>query len=107
MPRVSDHLLKSAIRLVRQSTTVPNTSNTNAFTAERSDMLDSSLLLFALIPVSSFPDVRLHIVDAPLGAGRESILPIVVMDSGFAQRAPRNDDGESIFPRSLNPNGIF
>src|SRR5437899_4547398 len=38
MPRVSDHLVKSAIRLVRQSTTVPNTSNTSAFTAEVSDM---------------------------------------------------------------------
>src|SRR5205085_4775918 len=53
MPRSSDHLLKSAIRLVRQSTTVPNTSNTRAFTAEISDMLSSSLLLlFALIPIS-------------------------------------------------------
>jgi hypothetical protein len=31
---------------------------------------------------SSFPDVQLHIVDAPLGAGSESIRPIVVMDSG-------------------------
>src|SRR6266508_480002 len=39
MPRFSDHCVKSAIRLVRQSTTVPNTSNTNAFTAEISDML--------------------------------------------------------------------
>src|SRR6478672_8313526 len=38
MPRVSDHLVKSAIRLVRQSTTVPKTSNTSAFTAEISDM---------------------------------------------------------------------
>src|SRR5450631_3423979 len=28
---------------------------------------------------------------APLGAGPESILPIVVMDSGLALRAPRND----------------
>ncbi|HMH97912.1 MAG TPA: hypothetical protein VK577_15230, partial [Bradyrhizobium sp.] len=39
---------------------------------------------------SSFPDVQLHIVDAPLGAGPESILPIVVMDSGLARftRAP-------------------
>src|ERR1043166_2086096 len=35
---------------------------------------------------SSFPD-------APSGAGPESILPIVVMDS-LALRAPRNDDGE-------------
>jgi hypothetical protein len=34
---------------------------------------------------SSFPDVQLHIVDAPLGAGPESILPIVVMDSGLAR----------------------
>ncbi len=31
--------------------------------------------------------------DAPLGAGPESILTIVVMDSGLALRAPRNDDG--------------
>jgi hypothetical protein len=37
----------------------------------------------------SFPDVQLHIVDAPLGAGPESILTIVVMDSGLAlTRAP-------------------
>ncbi len=41
--------------------------------------------------LSSFPDVQLHIVDAPLGAGPESILPVVVMDSGLALRAPRND----------------
>ena len=52
---------------------------------------------------SSFPDVQLHIVDAPLGAGPESILPVVVMDSGLARSlssgralrgpvgAPRND----------------
>src|SRR4051812_30344551 len=33
MPRFSDHLVKSAIRLLRQSTTVPNTSNTRAFTS--------------------------------------------------------------------------
>src|SRR5207302_9658123 len=38
MPRRSDHLVKSAIRLERQSTTVPNTSNTSAFTADNSDM---------------------------------------------------------------------
>jgi hypothetical protein len=37
--------------------------------------------------VSLFPDVR--IVDAPQGAGPESILATVVMDSGFAlTRAP-------------------
>jgi hypothetical protein len=37
----------------------------------------------------SFPDVQLHIW-APLGARPESILPIVVMDSGLARfaRAP-------------------
>src|SRR6202043_2069408 len=45
-----------------------------------------------VIPAPSFPDVQLHIVDAPLGAGPESILPIVVMDSGLALRAPRNDE---------------
>jgi hypothetical protein len=32
------------IRLVRQSTTVPKTSNTNAFTAEISDMLTPFVL---------------------------------------------------------------
>jgi len=37
----------------------------------------------------SFPDVQLHIVDAPLGAGPESIIPIVVVDSRLAlSRAP-------------------
>src|SRR6266850_3090347 len=52
----------------------------------------------------SFPDVQVHIVDAPLGAGPESILPVVVMDSGLARSlssgralrgpvgAPRNDE---------------
>jgi hypothetical protein len=36
---------------------------------------------------ASFPDVQLHIVDAPLGADPES------RDSGFARKglAPRND----------------
>jgi hypothetical protein len=33
----------------------------------------------------SIPDVQLHIVDAPVGAGPESILPMVVMDCGFAR----------------------
>jgi error-prone DNA polymerase len=35
--------------------------------------------------------LHLSFRDAPLGAGPESILPIVVMDSGLALRAPRND----------------
>src|SRR6185369_2180221 len=89
MPRVSDHLVKSAIRLERQSTTVPNTSNTRAFTAETSDMFPSILL-------SSFRD-------APLGAGPESILTMVVMDSGLALRAPRNDETQSTFLYWMNP----
>src|SRR5882724_4371574 len=42
----------------------------------------------------SFHDVQVHIVDAPLGAGPESILPVVVMDSGLALRAPRNDGSQ-------------
>src|ERR1700733_1728031 len=42
MPRVSPHVVKSAIRLERQSTMVPKTSNTSAFTAETSDMSISS-----------------------------------------------------------------
>src|SRR5882757_8861854 len=35
--------------------------------------------------------------DAPLGAGPESILPVVVMDSGLALRAPRNDEDRHFF----------
>jgi hypothetical protein len=31
--------------------------------------------------------VQLHIVDAPLGAGPESILPVVFMDSGARARS--------------------
>jgi error-prone DNA polymerase len=46
-------------------------------------------------PTSSFRD-------APQGAGPESILPIVVMDSGLALRAPRNDDGEIPSPHNDN-----
>jgi hypothetical protein len=48
---------------------------------------------------ASFPDVQLHIVDAPLGAGPESIIMIVSMDSLMCNctsklvlRTPRNDD---------------
>jgi hypothetical protein len=41
--------------------------------------------------------------DAPLGAGPESILTIVVMDSGLALRAPRNDDPEGVRHVSTNP----
>src|SRR5438045_8119271 len=48
------------------------------------------------------PYQRSSFRDAPLGPGPESILPIVVMDSGLALRAPRND-GNSITlrPRQL------
>src|SRR6266550_5074324 len=85
MPRVFDHLVKSLIRLVRQSTTVPNTSNTNAFTAAISDMLTpffsfgssfrgdangSGLLAGPMTGSASNPESR---------------------GSGFALRAPRND----------------
>src|SRR3954454_1900203 len=90
MPRCSPHLVKSAIRLVRQSTTVPNTSNTSAFTAETSDMVAPFVVFWSLS--SSFRD-------APPGAGPESILTMVLMDSLMCNctsklglRAPRNDD---------------
>jgi hypothetical protein len=40
-------------------------------------------------PSFVIPDAQLRIADAPLGAGPESILSAVVMDSGLAQeRAP-------------------
>src|SRR6476469_3334039 len=48
MPDVFDHFEKSLIRLVRQSTTVPNTSNTSAFTAETSDMVGSPIVFLFL-----------------------------------------------------------
>ena len=50
--------------------------------------VDAEAVEFELILL--FPDVQSHIVDAPLGAGPESILPVVVMDSGLARfaRAP-------------------
>src|SRR3984893_11786887 len=49
-------------------------------------------------------DVQLHIGDAPLRAGPESILPIVVIDSGLAPSgAPRNDGRISI--RDMSENG--
>jgi hypothetical protein len=68
------------IRLVRQSTTVPNTSNTNALTPEMSDMV-----------VSPYSVV---IPGWPEGPGPKSITTIVSMDSGLAaSRRPRNDDG--------------
>jgi len=37
----------------------------------------------AQTPNVVFPDVQLHIVDAPLGAGPESITTMGVMDSGL------------------------
>ena len=43
--------------------------------------------ILALCAASNYKSFR----DAPLGAGPESILPVVVMDSGLALRAPRND----------------
>src|SRR3979411_625089 len=71
MPRFSDHLVKSAIRLERQSTTVPNTSNTSAFTAEISDI--------------STPCFYSSFRDAPLGADPESRDP-----GSFASLTGRN-----------------
>jgi hypothetical protein len=81
-----------------------NTPQRNQFFCERLGARPSMLSYqrrFAYIAIrrigahqrSSFPDVELHIVDAPLGASRESILTIVVMDSGLARfTRARNDD---------------
>src|SRR6478752_26097 len=75
MPRVFDHLVKSAIRLVRQSTTVPNTSNTSAFTAEISDMF-SPFFVVVLFLMSSFRDTRSVSYDVLLhiGESRDSTM---------------------------------
>src|SRR5260370_38764897 len=75
MPRISDHLVKSAIRLVRQSTTVPNTSNTSAFTAEISDMSTPCCFNF-VIPGC-----------APLAQTRNLEIP-----GSLVSLAPRNDN---------------
>src|SRR5712692_8412386 len=56
----------------------------------------SILFMFKLLYLSSFRD-------APLGAGPESILPVVVMDSGLALRAPRNDNLGRSTRRALTP----
>src|SRR6202051_2778574 len=76
MPRVPAHLVKSAIRLERQSTTVPNTSNTSAFTAEISDMFDP-------FQTSSFRD-------GPKDQTRNLEIP-----GSLATLAPRNDGKSS------------
>jgi hypothetical protein len=65
-----------------------------------------------VIQSSSFPDVQLHIVDAPLGAGPESITPI--RGYGFSDvqlhiiaRSPRSRPGMTgniIFIAALNLN---
>src|ERR1700682_4033054 len=79
MPEVSDHLVKSLIRLVRQSTQVPNTSNTSAFTPEISDMVTPVFVLvgFVIPGWSEGPDPESR-------------------DSGFALCAPRNDSRLSV-----------
>jgi hypothetical protein len=52
-------------------------------------MISRRLFVFGRSLNSVIPDAQLRIADAPLGAGPESILPAVVMDSGLAQeRAP-------------------
>src|ERR1700687_2316459 len=53
----------------------------------------------ALAPPPSFRD-------APLGAGPESILTIVAMDSGLALRAPRNDEEGSLSRQKFNAVGL-
>src|SRR5690349_6649242 len=82
MPDVSDHLVKSLMRLVRQSTTVPKTSNTRALTADKSDMRASRLLLFWL----SFRGDAQHRTRNP-----SYVWPCVSLDSGLVLRTPRND----------------
>src|SRR4051794_23976542 len=82
MPRVCDHLVKSAIRLLRQSTTVPNTSNTSAFTAEISDMVASPFLL----SLNSLNVIARSV------ATKQSISPHQGRKNGLLRRyAPRND----------------
>src|SRR6185295_16430863 len=67
MPRVSDHLVKSAIRLLRQSTTVPNTSNTRAFTAETSDIVRTFCFRHsgAHAPCACEPGIQRLLIEIP------------------------------------------
>jgi hypothetical protein len=60
-------------------------SAADADEAEKATMNATSHLRIETFQTLSFRD-------APLGAGPESILTIVVMDSGLALRALRNDD---------------
>src|SRR5260370_4734275 len=80
MPRVSAHSVKSAIRLERQSTTVPNTSNTSAFTAEISDMSAPCFVFIYLSLTSSFRGDAQH-------RTRNLEIP-----GSLVSRAPRNDN---------------
>src|SRR5260221_14213027 len=96
MPRLSAHLVKSAIRLERQSTTVPNTSNTSALTAEISDMFTPVFvfLRFRFFRHSGASEAR----------ARNPYSRSVVMDSGPAPRgASRNDGDQSTFRYWMNP----
>jgi|SRR5665213_2949972 len=72
-------VLSPFVRLIRPST-IPTTARLAVF---RRTKRPKSIWLPSTHGNSSFPDVQLHIVDAPLGAGPESILTIVVMDSGL------------------------
>jgi hypothetical protein len=81
---IAKHLFVAASHLVRAELI-------NASVSDKTMRNSLRKKLMRIKTISSFPDVQLHIVDAPLGAGPESILPVVVMDSGLALRAPRND----------------
>src|SRR6266540_6595036 len=65
------------------------------------------MTLSAIRPVAGVvmrDSIRSSFRGAPLGASPESILPIVVMDSGFVLRTPRNDVRLLILARCLFQN---
>src|SRR6516164_6858636 len=88
MPRLSDHPVKSLIRLVRQSTTVPNTSNNSAFTAETSDMIAP---FFPALPADS---PRHAIQDRRSSIEVEFVeLPMLGLDGAYRAGDGAHDDG--------------
>src|SRR6266404_4846659 len=117
MPRASDHFVKSAIRLERQSTTVPNTSNTSAFTAEISDMFAPCFLFLIGGPHSNHLAVlnkaeivgNLVVENARLGVARlrQPIDAARIRGLGLVVNGLDQRPSQPSTPRSLCDEQIF
>jgi hypothetical protein len=75
---VSNH--EATVRILRDAAKTPLLRIRESSECGQMTIIESSASLSSVIPECAF-----------LGAGPESILTIVVMDSGLALHAPRND----------------